>query len=155
MKPIEFEEAYPEKLGAGDCPNTGDLPYVIAEDPDTKGPVFLLSCWELTPEELAAVRTTGKVWLGVMARRDAPTQPPVFLSGFHPFVNGYIKLDRDELTWERITREYTFILGAIADGEMSAPEGDLQLKAWHHAAEAWVTINPHYKGRLEDFLKHS
>jgi hypothetical protein len=36
-----------------------------------------ISCWRLSPEELAIVNRTGEVWLSVMGR----TTPPVFVSG--------------------------------------------------------------------------
>lgn len=85
MYPINFKEAYDKKLGAGDNPNTGDLAYVIARDPNTPGPVFVVSCWRLTEEELAEVNATGQVYVAVMAHEEFRTQPPISLHGKSPF----------------------------------------------------------------------
>lgn len=41
----------------------------------------LVSCWKLTPEELAEVNRTGRVWLVVCGE----TMPPVILDGRKPF----------------------------------------------------------------------
>ena len=85
MHPTKFKQAYEKPLGAGDNPNTGDLPYVVARDPNTPGPVMLVSCWKLSPEELARVIETGEVYVAVMAHPEYRTQPPISLHGFNPF----------------------------------------------------------------------
>lgn len=38
---------------------------------------YLVSCWQLTPEELELIQKTGKVWLSVWGRT---TQPPVLVT---------------------------------------------------------------------------
>ena len=40
-----------------------------------------ISCWELTPEELAEVQRTGRVWLRVAG----VTHVPVCIQGLSPF----------------------------------------------------------------------
>ena len=81
MYPIKFKQAYEVPLGAGDNPNTGDLPFVVARDPRTPGPVMLVSCWKLTEAELAEVFTTGCVYAAVMANPEYRTQPPIAIHG--------------------------------------------------------------------------
>lgn len=87
MYPVKFPEAYEQPLGAGDNPNTIDLPYRVARDPQTPGLVMLVSCWELSPEERAEVAKTGRVYVAVMAHPEYRTQPPVSLHGFNPFTD--------------------------------------------------------------------
>lgn len=84
MRPVKFLEAFGQELGAGENPNTGDLPYCIADDPNTPGVCFLVSCWKLSPEEITEIMLTGKIYLAVMANPSAPTQPPVSLHGLNP-----------------------------------------------------------------------
>lgn len=56
-------------------------PLPIFKHPDgTK----LISCWQLAPEELEAVKRTGVVWLWVWCHPMAPTQPPVHVGGLEP-----------------------------------------------------------------------
>jgi hypothetical protein len=85
MYPVRFKEAYEQTLGAGENPNCGDLPYVVAKDPATPGPVVLVSCWEPSEEELAEIIRTKKVFIGVMANPTYRTQPPVYVMGVDPF----------------------------------------------------------------------
>jgi len=85
MYPINFKQAYEVPLGAGDNPNTGDLPFVVARDPRTPGPVMLVSCWKLTEEELAEVKATGCIYVAVMANPEYRTQPPIAVHGKSPF----------------------------------------------------------------------
>ena len=39
----------------------------------------LVSCWQLTAEELAEIQRTGVIWLSVWGRQ---TQPPVLVTAF-------------------------------------------------------------------------
>jgi hypothetical protein len=149
MKPIKFEEAYARKLGAGDNPNTGDLPYVVATQgaiygPD--GPVFLVSCWEPSADELAAINATGKVWLAVMANRYYPTQPPVLATGFNPFsALEYKPLSEEELKeisrprraiklrdsiYHDLEEAYKF----IKTSDWKEEQKEHSLKTWHETA---------------------
>lgn len=53
-----------------------DLQVFRLRPKDVNGPQ-VISCWRLTPEELAEVARTGVVWLSVI--QDG--QPPVYVSG--------------------------------------------------------------------------
>lgn len=93
MQPVTFKQAYSQPLKAGDNPNTGDLPICIARDPATLAeikpgdprPVAIISCWQLSPEELEEVNRTGVIYIGVMASEDYRTQPPIYAMGLNPF----------------------------------------------------------------------
>lgn len=94
MHPIKFDQAYEKPLGAGDNPNTGDLHYCVARDNNTLAkasitarPVHLISCWQLSPEELKNVQETGVVYLAIMAHEEYRTQVPVSVMGFNPFTD--------------------------------------------------------------------
>lgn len=85
MQPTTFPQAYIKPLGAGDNPNTGDLPFVRAIDRNTPGRVFLISAWQPTEEERARIAAGGPVYVGVMASPLHPTQPPICVMGADPF----------------------------------------------------------------------
>jgi hypothetical protein len=101
MKPDKFEQAYEKALGAGDNPNTGDLPYRIGADPQTPGPVFCVSCWELSDEELANVMKTKRVFVAVMASPEHRSQPPIVVHGFNPF------LDYGDQSYKLLAQRYS------------------------------------------------
>lgn len=84
MKPIEFDDAYEKHLGAGDNPNTGDLPFCRAADPRSPNCAIIVSCWEPSEEELAEIIRTKRVFIGVVASAAYPTQPPFFCTGVDP-----------------------------------------------------------------------
>lgn len=42
----------------------------------------MISCWQLSPEELAEVQRIGKVWLIIWT---GSTHPPVCVAGIDPF----------------------------------------------------------------------
>jgi hypothetical protein len=96
MQPIKFPQAYEIPLGAGGIVNTGDMFIRIARDPNTDAkicagdprPVFVVSCWEMTAEELEVVRKTGKVYIAVMANEQYRTQAPICVHAVNPF-DGY------------------------------------------------------------------
>lgn len=44
----------------------------------------IVSCWKVTPEELAEINRTGRVWLQLIGER----MVPALLSGTNPFANG-------------------------------------------------------------------
>jgi hypothetical protein len=85
MIPINFEEAYSKPLGAGNNPNTGDLPRCVAVDPNTPGVVMIVSCWEPSPAEWEIMKRDKKIYIGVMASPQAQTQPPICVIGANPF----------------------------------------------------------------------
>jgi hypothetical protein len=91
MRPTTFEQAYSKPLGAGDNPNTSDLPRCVCTNDDTPGVVSVLSCWEPSYEELAEIIRTRKVWIGVMAHPSRPTQAPIWVLGSDPIASGLFK----------------------------------------------------------------
>lgn len=42
----------------------------------------VISCWKPSPEEMAEIQRTGRVWLLIWGR----TMPPAYVSGTYPFV---------------------------------------------------------------------
>ncbi len=101
MQPIPFEEAT-HILGAGNNPNTGDMPVVTAIDPQNEGYGLVISCWEPSVEELAELIKNKKVYIGVMCNVSTPTQPPISLMAFNPFVHhGFLALQK-RLSGERM-----------------------------------------------------
>ena len=50
----------------------------------TDGLPLVVSCWKMTPEELAEVNRTGRVWLLVYGE----TMQPSVVEGCKPFVSG-------------------------------------------------------------------
>lgn len=63
----------------------------MARDPNTPGPVMIVSCWHPTDAELAAIIETGEIYVAVMAHPEHRTQPPISLHGCNPFeyANGH------------------------------------------------------------------
>lgn len=92
MRPVPFKESN-LNMGAGDNPNTEDLPVAISlnsEMSEGRQIPFVVSCWKPTPEELAEINRTGEVWISTMG----VPPPPVCLMGHNPFkFHGYAALD--------------------------------------------------------------
>jgi hypothetical protein len=67
------------------CPGSGvkSLPIFRSAPDDPEGP-YLISCWQLTQEEMEEVKRTGIVWLYTLGT----TTPPVALSGKSPWPKG-------------------------------------------------------------------
>ncbi len=80
MRPIPFKESN-LNLGAGDNPNTDDMPVAISVD--SEAIPMVVSCWKLSPEELAEINRTGEIWPAVMGHRT----PPISIMAFNPFKN--------------------------------------------------------------------
>lgn len=78
-KPIEFEEQNRVYKAEG-C---GDLPALVASKNE------IVSCWELTKEELEEINKTGKIWLICVG-----SQPPVSVEGFKPFGENNINQEK-------------------------------------------------------------
>lgn len=93
-------------LGAGNNPNTRAMFVTIVHDPALDAeveehnrtaepdkrqgkPVFVCSCWEMTPEEREHFLKHGEIWVGVMASPTWPTQPPIFVSPGDPLQIGF------------------------------------------------------------------
>lgn len=96
--------AFPQQnlnLGAGNNPNTVDLPVAICSHPGYEEVAFIFSCHKLSAEELKQINETGHIWLGIMTTEPRPhpdpmmrengkmimrgTQPPVILMTENPF----------------------------------------------------------------------
>lgn len=70
MKPVKFKEQNITYVAEG-C---GDLPAHKADDQ-------IISCWQLSEEDLKRVSETGVVWLSVIGQH----QPPIWLGTETPF----------------------------------------------------------------------
>lgn len=96
MHPIPFPQAYQKPLGAGDNPNTGELPRVVCLDPQTPGVCMSVSCWEPSEEELTAIIRDKRVYISIMASLKHPTQPPCCAIGINPIEAGFYKAVPEE-----------------------------------------------------------
>lgn len=76
MKPIQTDETN-VVFKADGC---GDLPAVRAYDED--GVNYIISAWEVSPEELKKISETGIVYLSVIGGNI----PPVFLTADNPVI---------------------------------------------------------------------
>lgn len=81
MEPIPFKQQN-RLLGAGDNPNTVGMPIAVSRTPDTPFRNHTVSCWKLTPEEIAEITCTGVLWVSNMAW----PPPPVQIMAYDPFV---------------------------------------------------------------------
>lgn len=97
MIPQHFKGAYLKELGAGDNPNTGDLPRMVMLDPSTPGVCISVSCWKPNAEEIAEINRTGEVWAGIMAPLRRPTQPPIWLLGIDPQKLGFVRIPEEDV----------------------------------------------------------
>jgi hypothetical protein len=86
MIPVNFPEqntvfTKPENMTDEQC---GSLPTWIGNIQVSENTSFphVVSCWELSPEELEQVAKTGKIYLAIVGH-----QPPVFLTPFNPIPN--------------------------------------------------------------------
>lgn len=81
MQPVTFIEknrTYTKPAGWTD-EQCGDLD--VFEGPDGQGNTIVISKWQPTDEDRAAIAAGGDVWLRVFG-----AQPPVFLTTEYPFV---------------------------------------------------------------------
>lgn len=100
MIPTNFNGAYSKPLGAGDNPNTGELPRVVCLDNATPGVCVVLSCWEPSDEEIEAIVRDRKVYVGVMAGLRHPTQPPIYCIGVNPIDAGqFVPVPEEDLKY--------------------------------------------------------
>ncbi len=70
----DFPESNSALLAPPGSENVYDLPVHRSE-------AGVISCWRLTPEEIAEVARTGVVWLHVVGT----THPPLLVRGDRPF----------------------------------------------------------------------
>lgn len=81
MVPIKFKGANHTFSGpVGDNGEIAKLP-VLAIAAHNNQRACLVSCWELSMEELATINKTGLIWLKVMGDKT----PPLSLTTFQPF----------------------------------------------------------------------
>ena len=78
MRPVEFDEmtivlSKPEGMTDDEC-----MPLPVFRDGKQ-----VVSCWELSKEDLELINQTGRIYLGVVSGK---SQPPVFLTVETPFV---------------------------------------------------------------------
>jgi hypothetical protein len=79
-EPVDFDESEGGVLEGGGYAK--DLPvYFDQEDGN------VISCWQLTDDELFEVLQTKQVWVVVQGL----THPPIYVTGEHPFYCGGIK----------------------------------------------------------------
>jgi len=79
MRAVEFDEqnfilSKPKSMSDEDC-----APLPIFRDGKT-----VVSCWELSYEDMQEIKKTGRIYLGVLS---GSTQPPVWLSVENPFLD--------------------------------------------------------------------
>jgi hypothetical protein len=74
--PVDFPEKNFVKQAPANMPDCRPLPCWID---DTQ----VVSCWEFSPEELAEIARTGKMYISVLA---PVSTPPMWLTGLNPFV---------------------------------------------------------------------
>lgn len=80
MTPVDFPEANlslgpPDGMTEAECQTIKGLRCL------RDGMPLVITCWEPTEDEWAAMRAGGKVWLTVYGL----SMPPVILSGLNPF----------------------------------------------------------------------
>jgi hypothetical protein len=81
MKPIEFKQqntvfTAPKGVSEEEC---GNLPAYRSGDGQFP---YIISCWELTPDEIEQVKQTGRIWLSI----SGGGMPPVALMAESPFI---------------------------------------------------------------------
>lgn len=74
MTPTSFKETN-LVYGAGDNPNTVQLPVAICTAEHTPGMVFILSKWKFTPEEVQYIVENQSMFLSVMGTSLSPIMP--------------------------------------------------------------------------------
>jgi len=87
MNPTSFKETN-QVLGAGDNPNTEQLPIAYCLNDQIPGRVFVVSKWKLSPEEIQRINETGELWISIMSTTIAPILPmvhnPFTEAGYEP-----------------------------------------------------------------------
>lgn len=73
-EPISFPEANWQRVAS-------EGEQVVAVVPCFIDANQVLTCWQLSPEEIAEVVRTGKIWLGIVG----DSTPPAWIQGTTPF----------------------------------------------------------------------
>lgn len=82
MKPVHFDQVNKTFTAPPGMEETV-LPLPVWQGPDQDGNPQIISCWELSKEEIIQVANTGKVWLAIMGTG----MPPVCVMADSPFDN--------------------------------------------------------------------
>lgn len=82
MIPVEFTESNftfskPESMTDESC-----APLHVFKGQDTNNNPVIISCWQLSKEDLEEIQKTGKIWLQI----SGIVTPPVSLYTEHPFI---------------------------------------------------------------------
>lgn len=83
MKATLFKETN-HIFGAGENPNTTDLPVCISLAPqysEGHNVPFIVSRWKVSQEEIEKINETGEIWISIMGASMSPIMP----LAFHPF----------------------------------------------------------------------
>ncbi|MGL4631537.1 MAG: hypothetical protein ACRCVT_10060 [Leadbetterella sp.] len=81
MRPVEFDQANivfnkPEGMTDEEC-----APCPAWNGQDWQGNPLIVTCWQLSPEELKQINETGQMWLGILSNG----LPPHWMSTVNPF----------------------------------------------------------------------
>ncbi|RYC66328.1 hypothetical protein [Spirosoma sordidisoli] len=95
MRIVQFNEANRVLSAPPSSPEVQPLPVFTDGD-------VCISCWEPSPEELATINQTGRIWLMVVSGQ---TQPPVAVMADFPFMAeaDFIKLLERQAAGESLT----------------------------------------------------
>lgn len=80
MKPLDFHESNESLEARVPVAGVGMQPLPVFRGV-TDGAKILISCWQPTPEELAEIQRTGRVWLLIFDE----AHPVMHLAGESPF----------------------------------------------------------------------
>lgn len=94
MRPSNFPEADTLLVASEGMENVLEMPAYCTG-------MEVISCWELSPDELAQIQRTGRIWLRVQGE----TQPPLSLHAESPFVPEQVDAAGDEARGWPLVRE--------------------------------------------------
>ena len=93
MKFTSFKETN-KIFGAGNNPNTNDLPVCVATRPIDEGVPTIISKFKLDEDELNRIKETGEIWITILGSG----MPPIGLTVYDPFKDhGYKPIDFENL----------------------------------------------------------
>lgn len=79
LEPLDFDESNLTLKPPTDMPNCMDLSVFYDKQQST-----YISCWQVTKEDLEAIKKEGRIWLGIIGT----AHPPVFLTTTKPIETG-------------------------------------------------------------------
>lgn len=88
MNPIKFPESNftftkPEDMTDEQCSSLA-----VCKATDSEGKPVIISCWQLTPEDMVKIQETGVVWLTIVGHG----MPPVSVHSNSPFIHNPNKI---------------------------------------------------------------